>query len=332
MCLTACASGSSRTSSVVAGIQQFDSAAERYGACPADRGPVDLMDPVHYLNHEQIEWRELVRTPTLRGPSVESDVSTLSGMMTVALDDEAGDHDEFTIAASKIPGLKAGWAVGSRTMAATSHEADPTGPALISALVVLPKDGSPPYFAGQCAFSDQTSWLQRDFGAGYSKAIEDLVAGKGIAKPATASTETSPSDDVVILNPDTAPRDLLAALESVDVQSTIPQQWREESQVICSKIEAGWNDCVAADFAGGWPAGLNAYVDKGGSLEFWVLPASGDARQAIGRVASIDAKAVLAEAAKHYASLGVTLTTTASLSEALKGDVTAVELGPPTGR
>ncbi len=89
----------------------------------------------------------------------------------------------------------------------------------------------------------------------------------------------------MIRNPDDVDASVLGPLTLIDIELTTSAGIGNGTFTICTRIPAGWNECVTADeksSADGWNG--NAYIDDSGELEFWLLNPDADVSQPLGKI------------------------------------------------
>ena len=117
-----------------------------------------------------------------------------------------------------------------------------------------------------------------------SSACGDVAdpGNSGSATPLSSSGATStpePSSEV-ILNPETAPRALLALLQRVVIHVRL-QTPLGPNFTICTKASVGWNDCFVADATAGPGVVVGGYVAADRRLEVWLLDEQANVAQPI---------------------------------------------------
>lgn len=148
--------------------------------------------------------------------------------------------------------------------------------------VVLTDDGRVA-FTGECQHVALWEPMADRFGEELITVMREVVSSSANDIDSALGVDTDPEtpedEGPVILNPESAPSDVLADLRLVRVRFSIPSQWRSQA-TICTKIDAGWNDCFGIADRAANPE-VSAYVVPDGPLEVWVLNADADANHPI---------------------------------------------------
>ncbi|SBS71712.1 hypothetical protein [uncultured Microbacterium sp.] len=106
----------------------------------------------------------------------------------------------------------------------------------------------------------------------------------GIEEPA----EPEPDPDHTILNPDDVDASVLDPLTPIGVNITTTGAIGDGiTFTICTRISAGWNDCIVADERGNQGWNISAYVDDTGELEFWLLDADANVSKPLGKLGQV---------------------------------------------
>lgn len=127
-----------------------------------------------------------------------------------------------------------------------------------SYLLILPTDGTQPFFAGQCAERDMATPLREALGAGYVPALKAVLAGE---------------------------------------VPSIPAQWGAAARklgtsgyAVGTQIEDGWNDFFPVEMSQPeTPVEIGAYLPKsGGNVTFWLLAGDADPAQRVHKLGTLD--------------------------------------------
>lgn len=148
------------------------------------------------------------------------------------------------------------------------------------------------FFPGECLDEVLRVPLQEALGTDASAVLAGLPevapgevrAYLGIEKPA----DPEPDPDRTILNPDDVDASVLDPLTPIGVNITTTGAIGDGlTFTICTRIPAGWNDCIVADERGTDGAHISAYVDDTRELEFWLLDADANVSKPIGKLGQI---------------------------------------------
>lgn len=261
--------------------------AEELGAAFADCGPNDEISVAteDFLASTDA-WYEV---KTIEGQRV------LSERNLVTITDTKGTMIEARMFGARWPGIEWAQQTDSHIWVATS--AKPEG--LVQVVLIITPSGSS-FFPGGCLDSYRASVEQLN-----GERTDELLAGlpfveqSEVAEYLGVPPDADPDADAhVLLTPDTADPELLASLGLIGIHLTISDPvWEQPTDVlgegmltICSRIDAGWNDCI---FTGGNSTTsqlINAYVDDTRTLEFWLLNGDADVSKPIGKLGEVVAE------------------------------------------
>jgi hypothetical protein len=144
-------------------------------------------------------------------------------------------------------------------------------------LVTLP-DGRV-FFPGRCQHDILYQPLAAMFGSDVDTVLRTVPGLLGDDLRAALRVEEPPpaGEEVMILNPQDAPADLLASLRTAGVHFKLSKPLGE-AYGIATRIAAGWNEGFNASMPGvATGVAIGAYLDEG-PLEVWLLDAGGDVR------------------------------------------------------
>jgi len=145
---------------------------------------------------------------------------------------------------------------------------------------------------GECYETLIRERMIQSFGSEYSD-LAGALAGKTPSEidtllqgssGATSTPEASP--DVVILNPETAPRALLDSLQRVVIHVRLQTPLGPDF-TICTKASVGWNDCFVADETAGPGVVVGGYVAADRRLEVWLLDEQANLAQPIRHIGDV---------------------------------------------
>lgn len=154
------------------------------------------------------------------------------------------------------------------------------------ALAVTPTDFA---FLGECQSKLLTAPLKRIFGSEAYTKVTGFVGDTG-SEIASAFPAPAPAPSPVsILNPDTAPADLLARLSVIRFTlPTRPASW-VGPYAICTKIAEGWSDCLDLSRTTTSTHAADAYYDPANpTLEVWLVNGDADLSKPLARLATVD--------------------------------------------
>jgi hypothetical protein len=193
------------------------------------------------------------------------------------------------IHASFWPGIDWGLANKAKVWLAMADAS--VGADLVAYVVVVASDGSV-FFPGECYETLIRERMIQSFGSEYSD-LAGALAGKTPSEidtllqgssGATSTPEASP--DVVILNPETAPRALLDSLQRVVIHVRLQTPLGPDF-TICTKASVGWNDCFVADETAGPGVVVGGYVAADRRLEVWLLDEQANLAQPIRHIGDV---------------------------------------------
>lgn len=259
-----------------------DGVAQRFGACDLD-GELGFAPAPDYLGNVQ-RWLEVTE------PSSEFEDQGLidaGGTATIdmmvdqleAIDVGRGSQKEpVAIHVSMLPGMRWAFDNGGRVFLAMGEGFERE----IVLYTMIRPSRADSFFAGECQFEALTSPVRQLLGEA-SKATLDKLVGmtdpNEIERLIAGPPPASPSP-VVILNPADSDPELLASLDHVSLVFARPDEW-SGPYVMCTRIDAGWNDCFDLALPNEPPPVIGAYLDDSLTLEIWLLDASGDLRAPI---------------------------------------------------
>ena len=261
-----------------------DDVATTFGECPSSLGEVDYLPAVQTLAEAE-RWFQLdAIPPDVAVPDSAAQGATVETGLFVRGYDSATNSfvgpaipESIAIHTSMLPG--ANWALsrgGKAYLALTSKGLDRE----IVAYTLVEADGEH-FFAGECTFEGLTSPLRYSLGADYDAVMKKIVGmtdPEEIVALAAPMPSTSPTQGVrppSVLNPEDASPELLASLGRVTLALDVPVDW-VGSSTICSKIDEGWNDCIALYGPRSPIALIDVYFNAGKTIEFWLLDESAD--------------------------------------------------------
>lgn len=154
------------------------------------------------------------------------------------------------------------------------------------ALAIGPTDFA---FLGECQSRLLTAPLKRIFGADAQAKVSGFVGDTGDVIAAAFPQPAPAPSPVSILNPDTAPADLLARLSVIRFTlPTRPASW-VGPYAICTKIAEGWSDCLDLSRTTTSTHAADAYYDPANpTLEVWLVNGDADLSKPLARLATVD--------------------------------------------
>ena len=213
------------------------------------------------------------------------------------------------IHASFWPGIDWGLANKAKVWLALADVSE--GADLVAYVVVVASDGSA-FFPGECYEAQVRQRMIQSFGSGYSD-LARALAGKSQSEIDTllqgssgAGSITKGSLEVVILNPETAPRALLASLQRVVIHVRLKTPLGPNF-TICTKASVGWNDCFIADETAGPGVLVGGYVAADRRLEVWLLDEQASLAQPIRHIGDVLVPADLATLPEVAVDLAVSI-------------------------
>ena len=143
--------------------------------------------------------------------------------------------------------------------------------------VMARPQGGGSYFPGRCQFESMTEPLQNLLGNRYEDALASIVGVTDREKIIELlSGEIPPqSAQPAILNPEDAGSELLDGLTKTSIAFDVPASWTGP-YTICTKIEEGWNDCMALSHVSEENPMVDAYLSSSYTLSVWLLTEDAD--------------------------------------------------------
>jgi hypothetical protein len=134
-------------------------------------------------------------------------------------------------------------------------------------------------FPGECEYALLYRPIQDALGTDADATLDRAVGLTGDALRDVLAPEPDPAptspEAAVFLHPGGVSDAVLADLTTVAVEVSWPDWMAQEGLVICTRIDAGWNDCV--DTSVDQPLLTQMYVDPGTRvLDWFVLGQDGD--------------------------------------------------------
>lgn len=160
------------------------------------------------------------------------------------------------------------------------------------ALALTPTDFA---FLGECQSRLLTNPLRDTFGADAQATVTGFVGKSGGEIAAAFPAPVPPAAAVSILNPETAPKELLASLRTVRFTlPTRPAGW-VGPYAICTRIAQGWSDCLDLSRATSASHAADAYYDpKNPTLEVWLVNGDADLSRPLAKLSTVDLSALSA--------------------------------------
>ncbi|MDM7831904.1 hypothetical protein [Cellulomonas edaphi] len=267
--------------SEAAGAGQGAVLSKQYGGCATSLGDIE---PAGSYLAGLTPWRQVV---AIRGTE-RSDDHPGSALLEVAYTDADGKDRTALLGESALEGVR--WGLGNKADVwlgiepLVAYEFENVG----TAVVVTADDL---FFPGDCG--DQMFYrpVHSLFGTGARAKMLEVVHGTPQRAQALLDPdvpEGSPTDQPVILNPETAPQELLESLRVATLHlSSTDGDALDDTTSICTHIAEGWNDCAPSSMLRDGVT-LGGYVGDVGSLEFWLMDANATLTSPLGYLGSID--------------------------------------------
>ena len=170
------------------------------------------------------------------------------------------------------------------------------------------------FFPGGCMDRTYGTLVRDRFGGDARAVMRQLTqmsnqeAAELLGVAPTPDPEPEPGPRPVVLNPADAPPGLLASLNSIRLNVRITQALGlgETSPALCTRIPAGWNDCLNTDAVTVAGDTLSpVYVDDSGQLEFWLI-GEGGLRRPLGYLGTV----IIPDAGTTFHTVSLTVNTT----------------------
>lgn len=203
------------------------------------------------------------------------------------IDEDQREH-EVLIHTSYWPGIDWALEAGGKVWLALADQEE-YQPGTVDYVLILTSDGNA-FFPGDCQdlllHVPARAWLGGD--------ADDVLAALPHSSPdEVRELLRMPKDEpgefeVVILNPQDVDEAVLEQLTPVEVTLQTTSVVGEGVLTICTRIEAGWNDCARADdITATEGVSIGAYIDERRVLEFWILNEHGDASSPLAKIGEI---------------------------------------------
>jgi len=253
-----------------------------FGAC-SDDGPGEGAPAIEVVANTE-QWVAVAGLNTEQRPDVGASETTDVEVATVS-----GGKETVGLHSSFWPGIEWGLENDAKVWLAM---ADPElwVPGTVDYVLIETVDGEV-FFPGRCLDEVLRIPLQEEL----APDSNNLLAGLPLVEPGKAREYLGISDeesgrqhpDRVILNPDDVDASVLDPLTFIGISLKTSGAVGDGSFTICTRIPAGWNECVMADdhSVEGWD--FNAYVDDSGQLEFWLLNGDGDVSKPYGKIGEV---------------------------------------------
>jgi hypothetical protein len=210
----------------------------------------------------------------------------------------ATQAEAVVVHSSMLPGMSWGLAHGARVYVALASK-NLEREMVAYAIVEMP-DGTH-FFPGECNYEALTLPLERKLGSQYDSAVASMIGltdAAQISKVLTSSMANpvggAMAGSPVILNPEDSSPDLLRSLGRVTLALHLPPDWTGP-YTVCSKIPAGWNDCISLTKGRAVVPLVTAYTDDSEIVEFWILDENATLTQPLQKVGVIDLHEVPSE-------------------------------------
>lgn len=253
-----------------------------FGAC-SEEGSGEVLPPLETVAATR-EWVAAAALNADQRPESDASETTDVEVRTVA-----GEAQEVRLHSSFWPGIEWAFENGANVWLAM---ADPElwVPGTVDYVLIETTTGEV-FFPGLCLDDVLRIPLQEELGA----TSDQLLAGLPLVEPGDVRdylgietpTPEEPNPDWVILNPDDVDAAVLEPLTLIGIDLKTTGAIGDGTFTICTRISAGWNECVMADAQSvdGWS--FNAYVDDSGDLEFWLLNADADVSAPLGKIGEV---------------------------------------------
>lgn len=252
-------------------------------ACPEGSNLIGAFDLVTGVD----DWIHAVK--------VEGDRNVTDARVPIEILDAEGNTTEARLYGASWRGLDWGLDNGADVWIGTS-----TLVAGNVRLVMVVTPTQEVFFSGECSdayrqfFYDALGDRAGELLAGLPS-VDPRKAYDHLGLPDPYAPEEPSDPEHVILNAENVDPATLGGLHGIELQVAITDVVGDGSPGICTKIEAGWNDCVQADADAVAGLTIPVWADESGQIEFWLLDRDGNVAQPLGRLGKATA------VAKHLA-------------------------------
>ncbi|MCU4672904.1 hypothetical protein [Microbacterium fluvii] len=277
-----------------------------FGACSAG-GPGEGGSPIEAVAATK-DWVAAAALNTGQRPD-----SGVTGTRDVEVQTVSGGKETVRLHSSFWPGIE--WAFNNDAkvwLAMADPEYWEQGTV---GYVLVETAGGEVFFPGECLDEILRIPLHDELGPESDK----LLAGLPLVEPGKVRDylgieDAAPEEqhpDRVILNPDDVDAAVLEPLTLIGIYLKTSGEIGDGTFTICTRIPAGWNECVMADEKStldGW--NFNAYIDDSGELEFWLLNGDADVSQPFGKIGEVNTRGKGIEVFVDTSTIGVDGTVT----------------------
>lgn len=256
--LTACGTGQP------SGRDDSSDLGQKFGAC--SDGPGEVFQPVDQFLSEVSSWIQVT--------SVDSATKQPQGerwTFPAAITDNRGESHRVSIHESYWDGVD--WVLKNNGTVWFALARAPFDKGTVSYVAVVAPDGSV-FFPGDCNDKLIREPAVALYGDQYDAILRKALGATGDRlRSALHISEGSPSysaENPVVLNPEDAPAELLDSLQGLVIHFRLSRPLGSE-YTICTKVAAGWNDCLVPDESSLGGIVLNGYATRDGRVEVWLL-------------------------------------------------------------
>ncbi|MEZ5176673.1 MAG: hypothetical protein R2823_10820 [Acidimicrobiia bacterium] len=292
--------------------------AATFSVCPE---PLDAIAPAAEYLEEAIGWMKVDRVVR---HSDDPDRTLPATVLVQGVDSTT--EEEVSIHGSYWPGIEWALASGGQVWFAMGDPEMLAFDNMVLYVLTYTPDGKA-FFPGRCQHDILYKPLVQALGEEFDARMNAIPGktGDDLVIALRGQLPVEPPDDVVILNPETAPEKLLESLQFAVVHVTLNAALGPD-YTICTYVEAGWNDCFVPDSdAVTIGYAVDAYLDDTGVLEVWLLDSNANLLEPIELLGTVNVPASLADTEEIAMRIEVD---TAQLSKGEPGTADLVETIP----
>ena len=293
--------------------------AATFASCPE---PLDAIAAAAEFIEEADRWMKVVR---VEARDVDLDRTSRATVLVEATDGRSLSEESLSLHGSYWPGIDWALSHGGEVWAALAKPGLLASDDTVLYVIAYTPDGEA-FFPGRCQHAILYEPLAQALGEDFNPRMSQLPGrtGDDLVVALRGQLPVDEPLDVIVLNPETVDVEYLESLQFAVVHIKLNAELGSD-HTICTRVEAGWNDCFVPDaeaVKNGYA--VNAFLDGTGVLEFWLLDADANLAKPIellGKISVPSAFAGTDEIALRTeldtAQLGKGLESTAVLLESL---------------
>ncbi len=306
------------------GAQDSLEAATLYGAC-ADEN-VDLAPPLEFLLNAR-HWDRVSSVDGLdldRSEAVTDRESSSEIKYTIERAVERGSTVRLRTHESFMPGMD--WALVNKAELYVAYGYEPAEDDVLATALVIPNDADP-FFIGSCAHRGMTTPLLRSLGSDYrtflTAMMETPIEERG--KVVDSYLGEPESDVGLVLNPESAPTELLDSLHDYALAVHAASDAISGPGTLCMKIEIGWNDCIDLSQLSETPQLITGYYGEDGVVEVWLMDENADLANPIQMLGTLNMLEVAGPDFGAEAGLAVGVVVDGKLDSKTQGSIAMIQ-------